>query len=61
MLRHLLQLAAQALGGSPPQQVVITVPAYFGPQQRAATLQAAQLAGIQQVCEAATSAVLCVS
>ncbi|WIA18474.1 hypothetical protein OEZ85_009930 [Tetradesmus obliquus] len=49
VLRHLLQLAAQALGGSPPQQVVITVPAYFGPQQRAATLQAAQLAGIQQV------------
>jgi molecular chaperone DnaK (HSP70) len=50
VLRHLLQLAAEALGGSPPQQVVITVPAYFDTQQRAATLQAAQLAGIQQVC-----------
>jgi molecular chaperone DnaK (HSP70) len=51
VLRHLLQLAAQALDGSPPQQVVITVPAYFDAQQRAATLQAGQLAGIQQVCD----------
>ncbi|KAF6262361.1 Hsp70 protein-domain-containing protein [Scenedesmus sp. NREL 46B-D3] len=49
VLRHLLQLAAQALDGAPPQQVVITVPTYFDARQRAATLQAAQLAGIQQV------------
>jgi molecular chaperone DnaK len=49
LLRHLLDLASQHLSGSTPQQVVITVPAYFNAQQRAATLEAARLAGIAQV------------
>eukprot|EP00775_Hariotina_reticulata_P013170 gene13170-13300_t len=49
VLRHLLHLASQKLSGEVPQQVVITVPAYFNKQQRAATLKAAQLAGIKRV------------
>lgn len=49
VLRHLLQLASQHLSGDIPDQVVITVPAYFDKQQRAATLEAAQLAGIKKV------------
>lgn len=49
LLRHLVGLASQHLSGHTPQQVVITVPAYFNSQQREATLEAAQLAGIPQV------------
>lgn len=49
VLRHLLQLASQHLSGDIPDQVVITVPAYFDGQQRAATLEAARLAGIKKV------------
>lgn len=48
LLRHLLGLASSHLSGHTPQQVVITVPAYFNTQQRAATLEAAKLAGIHQ-------------
>lgn len=49
LLRHLLQLASQHLGGQTPQQVVVTVPAYFNAAQRTATVKAARLAGIAQV------------
>jgi molecular chaperone DnaK len=49
LLRYLVDLASQHLSGNTPQQVVITVPAYFNAQQRAATLEAAKLAGIPQV------------
>jgi hypothetical protein len=49
LLRYLVDLASQHLSGHTPQQVVITVPAYFDTQQRQATLEAAKLAGISQV------------
>ena len=44
-----LRMAAEAHTGRPVQRAVIGVPAYFHNQQRAATIQAATLAGIPQV------------
>ena len=43
LLQHLLQLAAQQL--PPYSKLVLTVPARFSADQRAATLEAACLAG----------------
>jgi molecular chaperone DnaK len=45
LLRSLLRRAGTFLG-SPVSRAVVTVPAYFGDEQRAATLQAAQQAGL---------------
>ena len=49
MLAHMLDMAREHLGGLLPAAAVVTVPAHFGEQQRAATIAAARMAGIQQV------------
>ena len=47
ILRKIVQDAAQALGGEEITKAVITVPAYFTENQRHATLEAGQMAGLQ--------------
>ncbi len=46
VLKHMKQLAEEALG-QPVKQAVITVPAYFNDQQRQATKDAATIAGLE--------------
>jgi Fe-S protein assembly chaperone HscA len=47
ILREVWRTASEALGGEAPRRAVITVPAYFDEGQRAATRDAARLAGIE--------------
>jgi molecular chaperone DnaK len=60
ILRKLAQEAELALG-EPANEVVITVPAYFNETQRAATLEAGQLAGLKvlRLISEPTAAALC--
>lgn len=46
VLRELASIASDALG-EPVRRAVVTVPAYFGESQRAATVEAGRIAGIQ--------------
>lgn len=48
VLRHLLNVAQRQLDDD-VAEAVVTVPAHFGAEQRAATLRAAQAAGLQRV------------
>ena len=47
ILKHLKRNAETALGGIEVTQAVLTVPAYFGDRERAATRQAGELAGLE--------------
>lgn len=49
VLRHLLDLAEAALDDGPITRAVVTVPAYFDDDQRAATERAARAAGVETV------------
>jgi molecular chaperone DnaK len=47
ILRKIVQDASNELGGAPITKAVITVPAYFTENQRHATLEAGQMAGLE--------------
>jgi molecular chaperone DnaK len=47
VLKEVLRVASDALGEDAPRRAVITVPAYFDEAQRAATRDAARLAGLE--------------
>ncbi len=47
ILRKIVQDASNELGGDPITKAVITVPAYFTENQRHATMEAGQMAGLQ--------------
>ncbi len=47
ILRHVWEIASEALGEPAPKRAVITVPAYFDDAQRQATRDAAKLAGLE--------------
>lgn len=60
VLQHLLQITSNFLGHSSVKKAVVTIPAEFSPEQRAATLSAYALAGITvlRVLEEPTAAAL---
>ena len=50
IIRHLVDQVKRELGGEIDiQEAVVTVPAYFTPAQRRATVEAAQLGGLKKV------------
>jgi molecular chaperone DnaK len=49
ILRHVWEIASEALGEAAPTRAVITVPAYFDDAQRQATRDAARIAGLEAV------------